>query len=294
MAISEDQLSIWSHQGAVTQSAATYEAIRQVLNDPAAPYYDRTFDIFLQGSYGNNTNIYADSDVDVAICLTSTYYADTRSLEASEKQNYDAGWVAATYSFQNFKTDVLSWLTQKFGNGVRTGKKAIFIPGNGTRRDADVLVCAEHRSYGSKVEFVNTGICFWTSNGDQIVNYPKQHLANCTSKHQDTNKRFKPNVRILKNMRNRMKDYGLIADDLAPSYFLEGMIWNAPSQLFTHSYQQTVENYMDWLDDCESMELTCANNIHWLLREYHPVCWRQAKFDEFRAAAKQFWNQPNH
>jgi hypothetical protein len=91
-----------------------------------------------------------------------------------------------------------------------------------------------------------------------------------------------------------MKDNGFIADDLAPSYFLEGMIWNAPAQLFSYSYQQTFENYMSWLDSCAPVDLTCANGIHWLLREYHPVCWRQAKFDEFRVAAKRFWSQPNH
>lgn len=292
MAISEEQLSTWSHQGSVMQSAATYDTIRRALNDPSAPYHSRTYNIFLQGSYGNDTNIYADSDVDIAICLTSTYYSDTNELTPPEKQKYDLGWTAATYNYEEFKADVLSWLTSKFGGEVQARNKAIFIPGNGTRRDADVLVCAEHRWYGNQLANVSNGICFWTLDGRQIVNYPKQHLANCTSKHQATSNRFKPNVRVLKNMRNRMKDDGLISDDLAPSYFLEGMIWNAPAQLFTSSYQQSFENYMDWLDDCATMDLTCANGIHWLLRENHTVCWRQAKFDTFRTAAKQFWNQP--
>lgn len=294
MAVSEDQLTTWSHQGSITQSATTYNTIRRVLDDPSAPYHNRTYDIFLQGSYGNDTNIYADSDVDIAICLKSTYYSDTRQLTLLEKQKYDDGWTAATYGYGNFKADILAWLIRKFGNGVQEGNKAIFIPGDGTRRDVDVLVCAEHRTYGTEITFLNNGICFWTSSGDQIVNYPKQHLANCTAKHQNTSSRFKPNVRILKNMRNRMKGSGFISDDVAPSYFLEGMIWNAPAQLFTYSYQQTFENYMSWLDDCASMDLTCANGIHWLLREGHTVCWRQARFDEFRTAVTQFWNQPYH
>jgi hypothetical protein len=191
---------------------------------------------------------------------------------------------------------VLAWLTTKFGSGVKAGKKAIFIPGNGSRRDADVLVCAEHRTYSSyrSADDANyrDGICFWTSDGNQIVNYPKQHSDNCTAKHQATSNRFKDNVRVLKNMRNTMNDRGYIGDDLAPSYFLEGMLWNVPAQNFVNSYQQTFENYMAWLEQCNSTQLCCANNIHYLLRDGHPVCWRTASFNTFRAAARRFWNQP--
>lgn len=290
MTISEDQLTTWSHQGSISQSAATYEIIRNALNDPSAPYNNRAYNIFLQGSYGNNTNIYADSDVDIALCLTSTFYSNTNQLTPLEKEKYDERRMPGTYSYDEFKAHVLAWLKHKFGNSVRAGKKAIFIPGNGSRRDVDVLVCAEHRKYETKVANYHTGICFWTSDGHQIVNYPTQHKENCIAKHQATNNRFKPNVRILKNMRNSMKDKGLISDDLAPSYYLEGMIWNAPDQLFTYSYQQTFENYMNWLDDCVTTNLTCANDIHWLLRTDQPVCWRRDKFDEFRFAAIRFWS----
>lgn len=57
MAISEDQLEIWSHQGSKVQSASTYQTIRAVLDDPNSPYYKWTYRIFLQASYGNDTNI---------------------------------------------------------------------------------------------------------------------------------------------------------------------------------------------------------------------------------------------
>lgn len=61
MAISEAQLQTWSAQGSVTQSAQTYETIRGVLDDRTSPYYPKIYRIFLQGSYGNDTNIYSDS-----------------------------------------------------------------------------------------------------------------------------------------------------------------------------------------------------------------------------------------
>jgi len=299
MAIPEPQLETWSHQGSKVQSASTYETIKQVLDDPAAPYHrERCYRIFLQGSYGNDTNIYSDSDVDIAICLTSTYYHDTSNLDVNERQRFKANTSSAAYDYFDFKKDVLAWLTHKFGTGVKAGKKAIFVPGNGNRRDADVLVCAQHRSYFYyDSEYANRhreGITFWTSSRDQIVNYPKQHLENSMTKHQATGGRFKPSIRIIKNMRSTMIDRGLIEEGLAPSYFLEGMLSNVPTQNFVTSRQQTFENYISWLQTAPTGDMTCANGIHYLLRDGHSVCWNVADYNTFRARAIQFWNGPQY
>ena len=89
MAIPELQLETWSHQGSVTQSAQTYDLIQRVLNDSTSPYHPKDFKIFLQRSYGNDTNVYRDSDVDVVIRLNQTYYADTNWLTPDAKINYE-------------------------------------------------------------------------------------------------------------------------------------------------------------------------------------------------------------
>jgi tRNA nucleotidyltransferase (CCA-adding enzyme) len=88
MAIPESQLDIWSHLGSVTQSASTYETIRNVLNDSQSPYYQRSFTIFLQGSYGNDTNVFRDSDVDIVIRLNDTYYYDNSALGEGQKTKF--------------------------------------------------------------------------------------------------------------------------------------------------------------------------------------------------------------
>lgn len=294
MAIPEQQLETWAHQGSKVQSASTYQTIRAVLDDPNSPYFKWRYSIFLQGSYGNDTNIYADSDVDIVICLTSVYYDDLSYLNDEERARYEANRSPGGINFKEFKAQVLAWLREKFGDSVKSGKKAIFIPGNGTRRDADVLVCVANKAFTSypvtgQPGFVE-GICFWTSEGEKIVNYPKQHLDNCTAKHGATSLRFKPSVRVLKNMRNTMVDQGYIKDGLAPSYFLEGMLSNIPEKAFVTSRQQTFENYMRWLQTCATGDLTCANGIHYLLRDGHSVCWNVADFNSFRASATLFYN----
>lgn len=295
MAIPESQLETWSHQGSVTQSAQTYDTIQKVLNDSASPYYAKDFSIFLQGSYGNDTNVYRDSDVDVVIRLNQTYYADTTSLRPDAKTNYDKAFSRATYKYADFKTNVLAWLQKEFGANVKPGKKAILINGSGNRRDADVLVCAQHRRYRAASTGVDNqydeGIIFWTSDGTEIVNFPKQHSENCTTKQQNTNSRFKRMVRVYKNMRNRMIGDKYIADGVAPSYFLEGMLWNVPADKFVQSCEDSFVNSFNWVLNADKTKLACANELYWLVRDNSNVCWSTANFDAYLAAVKKYWNE---
>ena len=294
MAISEQQLQTWSHQGAKVGSADTYQTIKAALEDRGAPYAGRHFEVFLQGSYGNDTNIRAESDVDIVICLTEVFDSDTGGLSPAEKASYEAGHSPASYGFHQFKEDVFRWLQWRYGNGVTLGKKAIFVPGNNSRRDADVVVCIEHRRYTSYQPGWNpqfySGICFWKTDGTKIVNFPKQHRKNLTSKHQETSGPFKANVRVLKNMRQAMINHGFLEDGVAPSYFLEGMLWNVPSQYFTNSFQQTFKNYLYYLHRCDSTQLTCANNLHWLIRDGCQICWNAKDFKTFISSAWRYWN----
>jgi hypothetical protein len=295
MPIPESQLETWSSQGSVTQSAQTYQTIQKVLNDATSPYYAKDYTIVLQGSYGNNTNVYRDSDVDVVIRLNQTYYADTDQLKPGAKANYDREFSRATYEYSDFKGHVLAWLQRKFGADVRPGKKAIFIKGSGNRRDADVLVCAQHRRYREASNGVDDqydeGIIFWTDNGTQIVNFPEQHSENCSIKHEDTEQRFKRMVRVYKNMRNRMIDDQYIAEGVAPSYFIEGMLWNVPANEFVQSYEDSFANTLNWVLNSDKTELACANDLHWLVRDDVDVCWSTADFDEYLDAATRYWNE---
>jgi hypothetical protein len=293
MAIPEAQLDIWSKQGSIAQSQSTYATVRNALEDNP-PYTNRSYSIFLQGSYGNDTNIYADSDVDVVIATDSIYYEDTSELDPASKQLYEAASTSGQYSYTDFKGEVVAQLVKKFGSSVDVGNKAIYIEGNGSRRDADVLAAAEFRrwySYSAQnTRNYATGIVFWRKDGVKIVNYPKQHSANCTTKHQATSSWFKPSVRILKNMRNSMIDKGYLEEGIAPSYFLEGMLYNVPNQTFGASYEDTVVKSINWLKHCDDSTLVCANEQYMLLHDYSPATWRAAHFKKYLAAVTNFWN----
>ena len=73
MPIAESQLETWSHPGAGPGSRDTYDSVRTALESPKAVYKDKDYEVFLQGSYGNDTNIYGESDVDTVIRLGSIW-----------------------------------------------------------------------------------------------------------------------------------------------------------------------------------------------------------------------------
>lgn len=294
MPISEDQLARWSKQGPSAQFTSTYETLRGVLKDPAAPYAGREFSIFLQGSYKNDTNIYGDSDVDVVVRLDQTLYPDLHFLNEDDTARYNAQRSAAGYTLAKFKEEVVAWLAHKFGAAsVVPGKKAVLVKGNGSRRDADVLVCATLRRYysypaGGSPRFVD-GIVFFTPDGTRIENFPERHSDNCTVKHQGTNGRFKPTVRIFKNLRNKLTDLDLIEFGQAPSYFLEGLLYNVPADRFGGSEQLNFEDVLDWLQAADRSEFVCANEQFYLLRP-GPVTWAPENCAKFLSAARIYWD----
>jgi hypothetical protein len=296
MPISESQLEIWSHLGSVTQSQQTYGMIRRALEAPTARFRGKHYEIFLQGSYANDTNVRGDSDVDVVIMSPETYYHDTEWLSDGEKQAWNDARIPATYGHDQFRADVEWTLRDAFGGDVRPGNKAINVVARPPRRDADVLPAFQFRRYkrfrNLADEEYTEGVVFFTSAGEQMINYPKQHSMNLTSKHQQTNGRLKPLVRILKNMRARLVDEGKLADGIAPSYFIEGLLYNVPPSRFVHGYGNCFVSCLNWLIETTARdEWLCANEQYYLLRYNARHCWSPSHCQAFLDSLVEMWNR---
>ena len=85
MAIPEAQLTTWANIGAQETSKTTYATVKGALESTDAGYQGRNYDVFLQGSYGNDTNVWKESDVDVVIRLNSVFSYDNSSLPEAQK-----------------------------------------------------------------------------------------------------------------------------------------------------------------------------------------------------------------
>ncbi len=296
MAIPESQLETWSKQGSVTQSSDTYQIVRNALQDSQAKYADKAFEPFLQGSYGNDTNIYAESDVDVVMRLDSIYGYGISDLPPEQQAAFQRDFSAATYTFAEFKQGVVTRLSNAFGaDNVTPRNKAVKIKADGSRRSADVVVCYQYRRYTRFNSIADSkyvpGIIFPSTSDGTIINYPKLHSENCTKKHQATSHNFKPLVRVFKNMRSKLEADGLIEEGSAPSYFIEGLLYNVPNSHFSGKYAEMVLNILKWLHETtDRTKFLCVNEQYYLLRDNEPVCWPIANGKKFINAAIELWN----
>jgi hypothetical protein len=291
VAVSEVQLETWSNQGKTGQFTTTYQSIRGNLLDQSAPYPTSDMTVHLQGSYCNDTNVWADSDVDIVLCHTGAFYYDISGILQAEQNAFTGTFSTnAAYGYNEFKTDTQKFIAGLYNNVV-VGERALRVPGNQNRRDADILISQEFRRYYSYVNGVHNcvkGVAFYVG-ANRVENFPRQHSENCTTKHQATNLNFKRMVRIFKNVRNYLIDNGLLADKIAPSYFIEGLLYNVPNEKFAGSYQTMWVNCFNWIVTADETKLTTASGLHWLVRENSKVCWASANFHTFAAALRAYW-----
>lgn len=295
MAIPESQLETWSHQGSVSQSSITYNTIKNVLEAANTPYAGKSYSVFLQGSYGNDTNIYAESDVDIMIKLDDCMQSDLEALPQDEKDAYKNTFDSAKYTHVDFKRDVLNVLTEQYSSDVKAGDKAIAIAARGNRRKADVITAIQFRRYykfkSTYDQSYDEGICFYNAAGERIANYPKQHSANLTYKHQNTNKWLKPMVRVIKNLRGKLVEDGYIKAGVASSYYLEGLLYNVASDKFGVSFQDCFINAINWIqNEADKSKFVCANQQYYLLRDSTHTCWPAANCEAFLNSAIGLWN----
>ena len=246
MPINESQLQSWANHGAVTLSKQTHESIRHALNTSDWSQ-GATYDIYLQGSYKNDTNIRGDSDIDVVVELTSPFYSN---LTDDEKRS--VGLTPATYDWSKFVRDVLDRLTAYYGaTQIKRGNKCINLAPTTGRLPADIVVCAQYKYYLNR-RVAAEGITFWTHGNDQqIISYPKIHSDKCVQKNEATKGWFKRSVRMFKNARNYLVDQGVIDEKVAPSYLLECLIYGVPDNKFGGDFQNTYCNIINWLVEAD-------------------------------------------
>ncbi len=274
MGIPEPQLSKWSDHGPQDASKRTHKAIREVLKQ-YPPLSKVKYDFRLQGSYSNDTNIQGDSDVDIVLELQST-------------SHYKAGSTYDTWKL--FRRDALGALKKGFGEKyVVEGKKSIKVKAGRRRLAADVVVCITHSNYGTFSSHME-GIMFYAlPNKRQIINYPKKHYENGKTKDRDTSQRYKRTVMIFKNARNHLESEGRIDADLAPSYFVECIIYNAPNYMFQPGFQNTYFAVVNWMRGAWLDGMLCQNGQQRLFGQ-SPEQWDTEDAREFIGQLAALWN----
>jgi hypothetical protein len=300
MSIPNQQIETWSNQGAITTSSLTYTSIKTALKAGSSPIAaliaSGTVKIDLQGSYAHDTNIYGDSDVDVIVHHSGIFYSNKLQLPVDQYQLHEQSYNSATYNWADLRNDIITALSSYYGANYidSSGKKSLKVLPTSGRLRLDVVPVMSYRNYshfhGTDNHSRVDGVSFNNAvSGEQIINYPDQHYNNAVTKHGATNSRYKGIVRAFKNMRSYLVDKGRLTKEEAPSYFIQGMIYNAPDGLFVADKTTTTLNVLQWLNRANLNTFISQNGQHPLIGE-GPHLWPSANAQKTIKELSTLWN----
>jgi len=207
-------------------------------------YSSEEIQIFVQGSYANNTCVRGDSDVDIAIVRRDKYeYAFGNPFNSPALINEkEEGKI--------FKNTVERILREHFPYSVTRKNKSIKVDGNTYRKQSDTVPCFslhyyDRNDHSTYIE----GITIYTDDNHIIFNFPKQHIANGKRKNVATNYYYKKMVRIIKKMRYLMMENYILSAYNVSSFGLESLLWNLPDNIFMKysSYRFVFDDIVDYL-----------------------------------------------
>lgn len=206
-----------------------------------------TYEVTLQGSYKNGTNIFAESDVDVLVEFKSIV-RNPKGLSERELARFLLPKQSPpTVTYDQFRENVARALRERFGwDGVRESPSGKAFRVTTPYRLADVVVCQTWVDYltypvaGYGFPKTVKGICFYCSGENRwIVNYPHLHYLRGVAKNERTANQFKRTVRLFKNLRKELIDHRLISEKLVTSYFTECLLYNCGNSCFRSNLGET-------------------------------------------------------
>lgn len=236
MKYTEERIEAWTKPASDTEEQKIKNTINMIKSaiDLNEELNDLTIEVFVQGSYANNTNVRANSDVDVCVMLKSTFFTEY----PNGKNSKDYGFVDSEITFAEYKKRVKTAIENKFGKDcVSEGNKSLKIRSNSYHVNADVVVAFMLKNYRSINSYdpktYIEGIRFYSLKNEMVTNYPKGHISNGKNKNVQTNYSYKYLTRIFKHIRNEMVNDGKINGDKISSFLVECLIWNVPNNIIT-------------------------------------------------------------
>jgi len=226
----------------------------------------RGVSIFAQGSYRNNTNVRKDSDVDIGILCTYTFFHDPLPEGWTQER---LEFSDATYQYDQYKNEVEEALVNHFGrSSVKRGNKAFDVHETSYHVEADVAAFFEHRRYQADGTYLEGVELRTDKENRRVINWPEQHYKNGVSKNKATDTRFKSIVRVLKALSNEMTGQGVVDADV-PGFLIECLVWNVLNSNFQNStYRADVQSALAFLfnntlshEDCKEWG-EVSNLIH--------------------------------
>lgn len=281
MTIPDSILGPWSHHYSGEASKQTHLSIRNALDNYKRWDKDTKYEVFLQGSYKNDTNLRRDSDVDIVVQLSTRVRPKVASLNGPQlKQNQ-----SHKYSYDkwgSFRSHVLKALKAKYGTkAVTPGRKSLKLEKGGNPAAADVVVTLKFK----------TGIALYLPDEHRwTVSYPQQHYVRGRKKERATNNRYKRTIRIFKSARNTLVETKAISKATTSSYFIECLLYNVPNGLFKPSFGESYFGIVEYLKTANLKQFECQNGVQHLFGSSKDL-WSLDDAQRFIQALGQLWER---
>jgi len=272
----------------------TFGTIKRVLL-AGYPLREKKFEVYPQGCYADDTNITSYENVDIVIQLNQTFNSDISSLNEAEKILYQEIFGHSTYSYDEFWYDILKVLHRLTSNNLTMyGYKSVKFYNHQLGMNANLRVALQHRKYrnflGLDKQWYTDRIRFLAHSQDSWeTSWPKLHYVHGAVKNlpENTEGGFIAAVRMFKNARNQLVERGKIDSGLAPSYFLQCLLYNVPNSAFGNSCQATFYRVLDWLSKNDFSSSMVQSGIEPLFG-YDAGQWRLESTRSFVDALSEF------
>lgn len=297
----ESTFRSWSKPSSDTEATKCVNATEAVKKAIQADedLSQRSITIIPQGSYHNGTNVRLDSDVDLCICCTDQFFFEFFNSDVPAEQipqlKKSLDILPTEYKFSQYKNEVEQALVNRFGRfHVERGNKAFDIHENTYRIDADAVPAFEHRRYTQnsdtgKWSYIS-GVQLFSDDGKTIVNWPQQQHENGVRKNNATGGLFKNITRVIKHLRNEMKNDGIVVADPIPSFLIECLVWNVPNDLLstnsnyvTNVREALAHTFNATLSDDKCSEWGEVSELKYLFRPTQG--WTRQQVNQFLGAA---------
>ena len=281
MPIPGSVLGSWSHHHSNKASIQAHTSIRDALASYDGWAKEIKYDIFLQGSYKNDTNLRKDSDVDVVVQLAAKLSPKIAQLSGTQLVD-DETHKLIYEGWRSFRSQVLKALRATYGTKtVTTGRKSIKIAKDQLHASADIVVTVH----------CGKGLTFYLPDEHRwVVSYPDQHHSKGLKKEEATNNRFKRTIRMFKAARNQLEDNRVIKKRGVSSYFIESLLYNVPDELFRKRLDESYCDILEFLKTAKLDRFKCQNSIHKLFAPSKDL-WSQNEARKFVQTLRRLWDE---
>jgi predicted nucleotidyltransferase len=231
MKINEEQFTNWT-KPAFENERDRADAAKSIVEDAVKDHSvlkNLSINIFPKGSYANNTNVRRDSDIDIAVELENLIALDFFENTTFE----DTGLKSYTgISKYDFKSHLLDALSSKFGSNFinSSGNKVFKIRGSEKILNADIIPCTSYWAYYKSGPIKGIQLILNKGDGKKYNNFPDQQLKYGVHKNNNTGRRYKRVVRIMKNARNQIVES--TGNSNSHSFMIESLAYNVPNEKY--------------------------------------------------------------